>query len=75
MNRESLLTRQALKERWNIGLRTIDRLRQSGKLAWVDISGGRGARPIVRFALADITEFERSVRQCPAEMGDDLSVK
>ncbi len=57
------LSREALAVRWGTSTRTIDRLRQAGKLPWIDISGGRGIRPLVRFTLADVENYEREMRQ------------
>lgn len=62
MTTELLLTREALKQRWGVGLRMIDRLRAANKLPWVDISGARGGRPTVRFLLRDVLEFEKLQR-------------
>lgn len=59
------LTRVDLANRWNSSVRTVDRLRQRGLLPWVDLSAGRGGRPIVRFTLTDIEEYERAMRQNP----------
>jgi len=58
-----ILSRHDLSRRWAVSLRTIDRLRGAGKLAWVDIAAGRGARPLVRFALNDVLEFEARQRE------------
>lgn len=52
------MTRQELAARWRVSIRTIDRLRGIGELRWVDIADGRGARPCVRFRLADILALE-----------------
>jgi len=60
-----LLTRSALAERWQTSIRTVDRRRQIGLIPWVDLSGGKGSRPIVRFRLNDIEDFERRVLQNP----------
>jgi len=53
-----ILSRQELARRWLVSVRTIDRLRVAGKLRWFDPTGGRGARPLVRFALTDVLQFE-----------------
>jgi hypothetical protein len=58
----TLLTREAVAARWSVGLRTVDRLRQNGSLPWVDLNRGRGRKPIVRFCLADIEEYEQTAR-------------
>jgi hypothetical protein len=67
MTADQHLSREALALRWGTSTRTVDRLRQAGKLPWIDIAGGRGARPLVRFALDDIEAYERSMRQAPGE--------
>jgi hypothetical protein len=58
-----LLTRHELAKRWKTHTRTIDRKRQAGEIPWIDLSGGRGCRPIVRFRLDDVQQFEKQVRQ------------
>ncbi len=63
-------SRQALAQRWNTSTRTIDRLRQAGKLQWIDVSGKRGTRPLVRFTLADVEAFEQTMRQSGEQTGD-----
>ncbi len=67
MTTDQHLSREALALRWNTSTRTIDRLRQAGKLPWIDIAGGRGARPIVRFRAEDVQAFELCMRQAPGE--------
>jgi len=64
-----LLTRNDLRQRWSVGLRMVDRLRKSGKLPWIDVSGGRGSRPTVRFRLHDIETFEAAMRSGNADAG------
>jgi hypothetical protein len=59
------LTREALSKRWGITTRTIDRQRILGLLPWRDLSNGIGKRPIVRFKLSDIEEYEKKVLQTP----------
>jgi hypothetical protein len=63
MTIEMLLSRQELARRWGTSMKTVDRLRNSGKLAWIDIAGGRGTRPLVRFHLRDLERFEQSMRR------------
>ena len=66
MTNESHFTAAALAKRWERHLRTIDRLRQAGKLPWIDISGGRGANGHwFRFIFADVERFEQEMRQAP----------
>ena len=62
---EKLLTRYGLAERWDTATRTLDRLRQSGQLPWIDLSGGQRRKPIVRFRLRDVVEYERKHRMFP----------
>jgi hypothetical protein len=57
-----LLTREAVAARWSVSLRTLDRLRQDGLIPWVDLRSGRGAKPIVRFCLEDIEDYEQRGR-------------
>lgn len=52
------LTKKDLIKRWKTSERTIDRLRKTGKLPWLDLSGGQGMKPIVRFRIEDIKEYE-----------------
>jgi len=67
MTTDQHFSREALASRWNTSTRTIDRLRQAGKLPWIDIAGGRGARPIVRFSVNDVKAYELNMRQAPCE--------
>ena len=62
-----LLSRQQLAERWGLTTRTIDRRRTECLIPWVDLSGGRGDRPVVRFKLEDIEAFEAEGRKAPFE--------
>ena len=68
MTPEQHLSRQALASRWNTSTRTVDRLRQAGKLPWIDFSVGRGARPLVRFKIEDVEAYEQAMRQFHAEV-------
>jgi len=52
------LTREAVATRWSVSTRTVDRRRQDGILPWVDLNRGRGRKPIVRFSLKDIEDYE-----------------
>jgi hypothetical protein len=56
------LTREAVAARWSVSVRTVDRLRQDGSLPWVDLRGGRGGKPIVRFPIADVEDYEQRAR-------------
>jgi len=55
---KELLTRNQLAGRWNCSVRKIDRLRTYGLIAWIDLSGGKGSRPTVRFHMDTILKFE-----------------
>ena len=59
----NLLSRKQLKKRWGLSLRTLDRLRDYGHLPWIDLTGGRGSRPIVRFRVTDIEKLEKDCLQ------------
>jgi hypothetical protein len=59
------LSREELAKRWDVSVRTVDRLRISGRIPWVDIAGGAGRRPIVRFKIQDIAAYENRYRQFP----------
>lgn len=52
-----VLNRKEAAQALGFSLRTLDRLRESGLLPWVDASGGRGSRPAVRFFQKDLDEF------------------
>jgi len=58
----TLLTREHLAARWSVSTRTVDRLRQDGCLPWVDLRGGRAAKPVVRFLLSDVEAYEQAAR-------------
>ncbi len=62
---EKLLNRNDLAERWGTSVRTIDRKRKDGLIKWIDLAGGRGNRPTVRFKLADIEEYEQQMTLYP----------
>jgi len=60
-----MLTRFVLAKRWKCSTRKVDRMREQGLLAWVDLSQGRGARPLVRFRLGDIEVLEARMVKGP----------
>jgi len=64
MPTETYLTRHDVARKWGVTLRTVDRLRFEGVLAWLDISAGRSARPQVRFRLCDVMAVEEQMRKC-----------
>jgi hypothetical protein len=53
-----MLTRNELANRWKVTPRTVDRLRRLGLLPWQDLRKGTAGRPIVRFKIADIENYE-----------------
>jgi hypothetical protein len=60
-----MITRFDLAKRWKCSTRKVDRMREQGLLAWVDLTQGRGARPCVRFRLADIEALESRMVMSP----------
>lgn len=60
-----MITRYDLAKRWNCSTRKVDRMRADGLLGWIDLSEGRGARPCVRFRLADIEALEARMVKGP----------
>ncbi|MGO9116831.1 MAG: helix-turn-helix domain-containing protein [Desulfomonilaceae bacterium] len=62
------LSRRELATRWGISVKTVDRLRETGQLPWIDLSTSP-RKPLVRFPLAEIERFERERRgHRPADM-------
>lgn len=57
------ITRSGLAKRWGTSERTVDRRRKLGLIPWIDIAGGHGKRPLVRFRLQDIEEYEGRMMQ------------
>lgn len=57
---EQRFTRRKLAKRYDVSERTVDRWREQGLIAWLDLSGGKGKRPTVRFTLEAVLEFERN---------------
>lgn len=55
---DELITRTQLAQRWNCSVRTIDRMRSYGRIPWIDLSGGIGLRPSIRFLLTAIEHYE-----------------
>jgi hypothetical protein len=60
-----LLTRHDLAKRWTTSVRTIDRRKNLGLIPWIDLSGGIGNRPMVRFRLSDVEEYEKKMSKQP----------
>ena len=58
---DTLLTKYEVSARLRISQRTLDRLREEGKLPWLAV--GTGKKPSVRFRAEDLEEFERQARQ------------
>jgi hypothetical protein len=52
------LSRTELANRWGISVKTVDRLRETGQLSWIDLSTG-AKKPLIRFPLAGIERFEK----------------
>jgi MarR-like DNA-binding transcriptional regulator SgrR of sgrS sRNA len=63
MTDQTLFTRAELAERWHCSTRTIDRLRRLRRLAWLNISGKQGRKPLIRFPLNGIQKFEQTGEQ------------
>lgn len=63
MTTEKLFSRRELARKWGVSTRTIDRVRKSGRLSWINISAGSGLRQGVRFRLDDIQAYEQANRQ------------
>ena len=38
----------------------VERWREQGLIAWLDLSGGKGKRPTVSFTLDAVLQFERN---------------
>lgn len=55
----TLLNRAQLAKRWNCSVRNVDRLRRHCLLPWIDLTAGQGGKPLVRFRIDDIEEFEK----------------
>ena len=68
-NTEAFLSRKELGERWNVQPKTIDRMRQRGLLPWLDLSGGKGGKTLVRFKIGDVEAYETRNRLAPFEQG------
>jgi len=66
-DRAQLLTKDQVAKRWLCSKRTLDRLRLDGKLPWLDLTNGRGCKPLIRFREADILAYEEATRMAPLE--------
>jgi hypothetical protein len=64
---DTLISRQKLAARWGCSVRTVDRLRVNGLIPWLDLVAGRGNKPLVRFRLQDVLDYEERFRQCADE--------
>jgi hypothetical protein len=58
-----MLGRKKTAKILNVSVRTVDRLRKNGLLPWIDLTGGHGKRPIVRFLESDIEDFFQKMRK------------
>ena len=63
MDAQHFFTRRQLSERWNVSLVTVDRMRASGRLPWIDLSGGTGKKPLVRFERADVLALDARAKR------------
>jgi len=63
MKDDQSINRRDLARRWGVSVRTVDRIRQSGQLPWIDLRNGAGARPLVRFRIPDVEAYEAQVGQ------------
>ena len=68
----SLLSRHQLAQRWSVSIRTIDKLRASGALPWLDMNLGGKRKPLVRFKLEDVEVCERMMKQATADVWEAL---
>ena len=53
-------TRRKRAKRYDVSEHTVDRWREQGLIAWLDLSGGRSLRASVRFTLDAVLEFEKN---------------
>jgi len=67
---QSLLSRAQLALRWGCSIKTIDRLKRLGRLPWLNISGKDGKRPMIRFPLSGIQEFEETTQRADGAEND-----
>ncbi len=57
---DHLLTEKEVAEWLQVSRRTLIRWRQLGQgPKWIDISGGRGRKPMIRYRMSDVLEFLR----------------
>lgn len=59
METEQFLTGKDVAKRWGVHPQTVNRRRKQGLLNWINLNAGISERPIVRFRLSDIIEFEK----------------
>jgi len=69
MDKQHLISRSQLAERWGVNSKTLDRLRKTGRLPWLDLTNGRGGKPLVRFREEDVQAYETVTRMAPFEQG------
>jgi hypothetical protein len=67
MEKNNLISRSELAERWAVTSKTIDRLRKRGDLPWIDVTSGKGKKPLVRFMIIDVEAYETRNRKAPFE--------
>ncbi len=68
MTDASMLSRKQVAQRLNISVRTLDRHRQAGRIAWINVALGK-AKPLVRFRAEDVAAFE-----CAQRIASDAAV-
>jgi len=57
---DQLLKEKEVAELLKVSRRTLIRWRQLGQgPKWIDISGGRGKKPMIRYRMSDVLEFLR----------------
>lgn len=66
-----LLTKHDVMIRLKVCQRTVDRLRENGLLPWLNIGSGR--KPLVRFRLSDVEQFEARSRQSAEQLRTDAA--
>ena len=65
-----MLSRSETARLMGTSIRTIDRLKADGRLPFVDISAGKGRRPIVRFLATDVRCFIQRNRKDIMNLGE-----
>jgi hypothetical protein len=71
LDKEIRLTRKQLSARWECSQRTVDRTLRNGELPYLDLRLGRSKKPLIRFRLEDVLEFERQAQVGPLRDGKE----